>query len=209
VLALVPEDSSTAKLELGDVLTVAQLIEGMMLPSGNDAAKLLATEVGRKIAGDPALLPADAITVFVSEMNYQAQALGLTGTRFANPDGYHDENHYSCFNDLVTIAKLALVNETIMNCSTRPYAHIVPLQGKEKDWINTNFLVNPEYEYYCPYAVGLKTGQTDAAGKCQLSAFDIEGHQYIIGVFGSTGFNERLDDTLQLLNAKVIGQSTP
>ena len=209
VLDMVPADSSTAKLELGDVLTVAQLIEGMMLPSGNDAAKLLAVEVGRKAAGDTTLTPAAAIEAFVAEMNYQAQALGLTGTHFANPDGYHDDNHYSCFDDLVTIAKLALVNETIMNCSTLPEKHIVPVVGEEKDWINTNFLVNPAYEYYCPYAIGLKTGQTDAAGKCQLSAFDFEGHEYIIGVFGSAGFNERLDDTLQLLNAKVMQQSNP
>lgn len=209
VLALVPEDSSTAKLELGDVLTVAQLIEGMMLPSGNDAAKLLATSVGRFIAEDPDLAPADAVALFVEEMNYQAQKLGLTGTHFVNPDGYHHEDHYSNFNDLVTIAKLAMVNEPIMNCSTMPKKTVTPVVGMDKEWINTNFLVNPAYEYYCPYAIGLKTGQTEAAGKCQLSAFDIEGRQYIIGVFGSAGFNERLDDTLQLLNAKVMGQPTP
>lgn len=209
VLALVPEDSSTAKLKAGEVLTVAQLIEGMILPSGNDAAKLLAVAVGRIVARDPALPAEEAISRFVAEMNYQAQALGLTGTHFANPDGYHDDDHYSNFTDLITIAKLALVNETIMNCAAIPTSHIIPVQGEEKDWINTNFLINPDYEYYCPYAVGLKTGQTEAAGKCQLSAFEIEGRQYIIGVFGSAGFNERLDDTLQLFNARVIGQSTP
>lgn len=209
VLAMIPEDSSTAGLKAGEVLSVSQLIEGMLLPSGNDAAHMIAMAAGRELAGDPELPVADAVAVFVDEMNKQAKNYGLNGTRFANPDGYHHEEHYTTIRDLATIGELALRNELIMSFATVAKATITPVLGEEKEWLNTNLLINPEYEYYCPYAVGLKTGQTDAAGKCQLSAFDIDGKQYIIGVFGSAGFNERLDDTLQLFNSKVIANLDP
>ncbi len=206
ILERIPEDASTAKLEAGDIMTVDMLLQGMVMPSGNDAAYLIATEAGRQIAGNSDLSIDDSIAAFVEEMNRQAQELGLTGTHFENPDGYHSENHYTNFNDLVAIAKLSLKNEKLMEYAGTPKATVQPVFGHPKDWINTNLLVNPETDYYCPYAVGLKTGQTDAAGSCLLSAFDIEGYQYIVGVFGSPTFNDKLDDTLQLFNQVVMEQ---
>ena len=204
ILERIPEDASTAKLEDGDVMTVEMLVQGMLMPSGNDAAYMIATEAGREIAGNPDLDIDAAVETFVLEMNRQAEVLGMTGTRYENPDGYHSEGHYTNFDDLVTVAKLVLENETIMKYAAIPKAAVQPVVGSDKDWINTNLLVNPETDYYCPYAIGLKTGQTDAAGSCLLSAFDIEGHKYIIGVFGSPLFNDKLDDTLQILNTYVM-----
>ena len=204
ILDRIPEDASTAKLEAGDICTVEMLLEAMLLPSGNDAAYMIATEAGREIAGNPDLGIDEALAAFVEEMNRQAQELGMTGTRFVNPDGYHHEEHYTNFNDLVTVAKLSLENETVMRYSTVPKETAQPVFGHPKEWINTNLLVNPETIYYCPYAIGLKTGQTDAAGSCLLAAFDVEGRQYIVGVFGSTSFDDKLDDTLQIFNTHVI-----
>lgn len=206
ILDRIPEDASTADLKEGDLMTVETLLQGMIMPSGNDAAYLIATQTGREIAGDPDLGIDEAIAVFVEEMNRQALALGLTGTHFENPDGYHSDGHYTNFNDLVEIAKLSLKNEKLMEFARLPKATVLPVLGEKKEWINTNLLVNPETDYYCPYAIGLKTGQTQAAGSCLLSAFDIEGHQYIIGVFGSPKFNDKLDDTLQLFNEIVMEQ---
>lgn len=206
ILDRIPEDASVAKLEKGDVMTVEMLIEGMLLPSGNDAAYLIATEAGREISGNPDLPVDEAVAVFVEEMNRQAKLLGMADTHFVNPDGWHDEDHYTNFTDLITLAKLSLENETIMRYTNIPKVTVQPVVGEEKEWINTNLLVNPETVYYCPYTVGLKTGQTEAAGSCLLSAFDVEGRIYIIGVFGSPTFNDKLDDTIQLFNTKVIGQ---
>lgn len=206
ILDRIPEDASVAKLEKGDILTVDMLLEGMLLPSGNDAAYLIATEAGREIAKNPDLSVDEAIAAFVAEMNRQAQALGMTGTLYQNPDGWHDEAHYTNFNDLVTLAKLALENDIVKKYGTVPKTTVSPVFGHEKEWINTNLLVNPETTYYCPYAIGLKTGQHEAAGSCLLSAFDIEGRIYIIGVFGSPEFEDKLDDTLQLLNDVVMTQ---
>ena len=72
-------------------------------------------------------------------------------------------------------------------------------QGEEVEWKNTNLLIDPESDYYCPYAIGLKTGQTYAAGSCLLSAFDYHGRSLIIGVFGCPEEEDRFADTLQLL----------
>ena len=206
ILERIPEDASTAKLETGDVMRVDMLIQGMLMPSGNDAAYMIATEAGREIAKNPDLTIDEAVAVFVEEMNRQAAELGMTGTHYMNPDGWHDENHYTNFNDLVTVAKLALDNPLIMEYTKIPKVTVTPEVGESKEWINTNLLVNPETIYYVPYTIGLKTGQTDAAGSCLLTAFDIEGCRYIIGVFGSPTFNDKLDDTIQIFNAAIFGQ---
>lgn len=202
-LDLVVWGSSVAKIKKGDVLSVEQLIEAMLLPSGNDAAYMLACQVGRMIQNNPNLSARSAYQAFVAEMNTQAAALGMTGTHFTNPDGIHDTNHYTTFGDLAILGKLAMGNATIMK-----YAVItkeqVTLHGENIEWKNTNKLINPELPYYCPYAVGLKTGQTPSAGSCLLSAFRVEGKELLIGVFGCPEEDDRFDDTLQLFNQIVL-----
>lgn len=199
VLNLVGPGSSVAEIKKGDTLTVEQLVEAMLLPSGNDASYMLAAEAGWIIAGDRSISPSRAVQKFVDEMNGQARAKGMTGTHFTNPDGYHDYNHYTNHKDMVTIGKLAMENSTIMKYAVVPTEEVV-LGGETKQWKNTNQLINPESEYYCPYATGLKTGQTPSAGSCLLSSFDVKGQKYLIGVFGCPDIEDRFADTLQLLN---------
>lgn len=203
VLELVPAGSSVANLQQGDVLTVERLVEAMLLPSGNDAAYVLACAAGRAIRNKPDMWGSYAVAAFVSEMNTQAKAIGMTGTHFVNPDGIHSDNHYSTFADLVIMGKLAMANETVMKYAATPKDRIY-LHGVFLDWKNTNILINPESDYYCPYAVGLKTGQTPYAGACLLSAFRIHGRELIIGVFGCPKERDRFDDTLHLFNQIVL-----
>ena len=202
-LDLVAWGSSVAKIRKGDVLTVQQLTEAMLLPSGNDASYLLAAEAGRAIKKNTQLSAEAAVQAFVAEMNTQAQALGMTGTHFVNPDGIHDTNHYTTFADLAILGKLAMANETIMRYAVLPKDQIT-LHEETIDWKNTNELVNPESPYYCPYAVGLKTGQTPSAGSCLLSAFRMDDYELLIGVFGCPEEEDRFDDTLQLYNQIVL-----
>lgn len=203
VLDLVAWGSSVADLQLGDSLTAEQLIEAMLLPSGNDAAYVLAAAAGREIAGNPSLPASEAVSMFMFVMNARVVELGMTDSHFVNPDGIHDGNHYMTFSDLAVLGKLSMENETIMK-----YANIakeqVTLHGEEVEWKNTNALINPETEYYCQYAVGLKTGQTPSAGSCLLSAFRMDEHELIIGVFGCPEIDDRFDDTLQLFNEVVL-----
>lgn len=199
-LELVGVGSSIAEIEEGNVLSVEMLVEAMLLPSGNDAAYILAAEAGRKLKEDTSISASAAVSAFLKEMNGQARALGMSGTHFTNPDGYHDYDHYTTYADLVTIGNLALKNETIMKHAAVSSDNAVFESGQTKKWKNTNSLVDPKSEYYCPYATGLKTGQTPSAGSCLLSSFDAEGRQYLIGVFGCPEIEDRFEDTLQLLN---------
>lgn len=218
VLDKVVWGSSVADIQLGDSLTVEQLIEAMLLPSGNDAAYVLAAAAGRAILNQPTAGSTIAVEMFMAEMNAKAVSLGMMESHFVNPDGIHDSQHYMSFQDLATLGKLALENPTIMkyaNLAVGNNPNYTPPaegatesteDGAPKQWKNTNELIHPESEYYCPYAVGLKTGQTPAAGSCLLSAFDYKGEKFVIGVFGCPEVDDRFDDTLQLFN-KTIGVS--
>ena len=203
VLDLVAWGSSVAKIKKGDTLTAGQLVEAMLLPSGNDAAYMLACEAGRVMKGNPNLSPSAAVQAFMTQMNAQAKAVGMTNTHFVNPDGIHDSQHYTTFADLAILGKLSMENETIMKHAITPNKD-VQLHGETITWKNTNALVNPTTEYYCPYAVGLKTGQTPSAGSCLLSAFRKGDTELIIGVFGCPEEEDRFDDTLQLFNQIVL-----
>ena len=203
VLDLVAWGSSVAKIKKGDTLTAGQLVEAMLLPSGNDAAYMLACEAGRVMKGNPNLSPSAAVQAFMTQMNAQAKAVGMTSTHFVNPDGIHDSQHYTTFADLAILGKLSMENETIMKHAITPNRD-VQLHGETITWKNTNALVNPTTEYYCPYAVGLKTGQTPSAGSCLLSAFRKGDTELIIGVFGCPEEEDRFDDTLQLFNQIVL-----
>ena len=202
-LELVAWGSSVAKIKTGDVLTVQQLIEAMLLPSGNDAAYLLACEAGRVIKNNSSLSAYSAVQAFVAQMNTKAKALGMTGTNFVNPDGIHNKNHYTTFADLTVLGKLAMADKTVMQYASMAKDQVV-LHDQTIEWKNTNALIDPESPYYCPYAVGLKTGQTPSAGSCLLSAFRMDGRELLIGVFGCPKETDRFDDTLQLFNKIVL-----
>ena len=200
-LNMVVAGSSVAGLKKGDQITVSRLIEAMMLPSGNDAAYVLAVEAGRVLAGKSASAQA-AANAFVAEMNRQAKLLGMKNTNFANPDGIHKSNHYSSFADLALLGMLSMEDPVLLQWAGTPTDTITLTEG-EVLWKNTNALIHPESEYYCPYAIGLKTGQTPSAGSCLLSAFRYEGKTYVIGVFGCPEVEDRFADTLQLFNEAI------
>lgn len=182
-LKLVEEGSSLANLQKGDKLTVAQLIAGMMLPSGNDAAQVAAVAAGRVIAGDDDLQYEKAVAVFVKEMNAQAEALGMENSHFANPDGWHNENHYTTMADLVKLSEKVLAEPEITK-HTCLAGSTVSLAGRKQTWYNSNLLLHSQNENYISATIGLKTGFTTPAGNCLISAFFEEDRVILIGVFG-------------------------
>lgn len=203
-LTLVQPDSSVAWLQEGDQLTVSQLVAAMMLPSGNDAAQTAAVATGRAIAENQNLTPTEASQVFVKEMNKYAQLLGMTGTHFANADGFHDPDHYTTMEDLRILAEKILAEPTIVSYTSRTEETVNLLEG-ERTWKNTNFLLHPQLETYLPATIGLKTGYTGAAGSCLMSAFFMEDRLLIIGVFGAPAHtDDRYLDTVELFNTTLI-----
>lgn len=200
-LDLVHAGSSIAYVSRGSQIQVKMLVEGMMLPSGNDAAMVLAAAAGRVIAQDENLSAADAVAVFVDEMNRHAEELGFVKTHFANPDGWHTGTHYTCLQDLARIAGLALENETIRKYMRMHDDETHFYSGQYVMWENTNLLLDPDGAYYRTDAIGMKTGYTRPAGYSLMSAFTYEEGAIVVGLFGYTDKYERFPDAIRLVTA--------
>ena len=186
---LVALDASIAGLRVGTTWTVEALAYGALLPSGCDASYSLAAAAGRKILADPTASTNKAIAAFMDECNLIAEELGMTNTHFVTPDGYHDWDHYISIRGYMIIARLILEHELLSAIVKTPQATITyhNKYGTPYTTImrNTNRTLHADQpELYRPEAVGLKTGSTSAAGKCLLTAYQLEGGYLIVGVFG-------------------------
>lgn len=198
-LGFLQPGSSTAFIALDSRLTVEMLIEGMLLPSGNDAALVLAAAVGRHLLNEKKATASQAVARFVEEMNRAAKALDLQNSHFENPDGYHAQQHYSCPEDLAKIAWLALDEPVIRRCMELQKDKVTFVSGETLVWENTNRLLNPKSDYYCPEAVGMKTGYTSMAGYCLMAAFG--ENPLVVGIFGAKEPLSRYENAAALYDA--------
>lgn len=200
-LELVQSGSSVAGLEAGDRLTVSQLIAGMLLPSGNDAAQTVAAAAGRRIAGDESISCEAAVAEFVAQMNRQAEVLGMANSHFENPDGFHHDNHYTTVDDLVILCREVLAIPAILEFASQA-EYSVELPERTLEWKNSNLLLDETMEMYLPNAIGLKTGYTSEAGNCLISALFMEDRVWLIGVFGCPEqTQDRYLDTIAIYEA--------
>lgn len=196
-LTLINPYSSVAGLKQGYQLTVERCVECMMLPSGNDAAYVLAVATGRKLGGS-GLGAQAALDLFMDEVNRIAQQVGMKDTHFTSPDGTDSADHYTTAHDLMIMAKLASQNGTILKY-TSVYKETVTLtSGHTLTLKNSNLLLDPTSKYYEARACGFKTGTTSKAGACLLSAFRKGNSFILIGTFGCPANADRYEDTLHL-----------
>ena len=150
-------EGSSIYLQAGEVLTVEDLLYGMMLHSGNDAAVALA------------LACSDDLKEFVDLMNLQAQKLGLKHTHFDNPNGLDGDTHYSTAYDLALLTRYALKNGD--------FVRIVSTKTKT---IGCRCLTNHnKLLWMVDGAMGVKTGFTKAAGRILVSAAEQKGRRLI------------------------------
>ena len=149
-------DSSSAGIKEGETVTVEDLLYGLMLPSGNEAAYMLA----RHVAG--------SYEAFVDMMNKRAEELGCTGTHFVNPCGLHDDNHYTTARDLYKIAYAAMQDETFADIAdTVQWNMSKTNMQEERKVLTTNQLIFSSYQPWAyAYCKGIKTGHTSEAGNC-------------------------------------------
>lgn len=164
----VPADASSAFLVAGETLTLKQLLYGLMLPSGADAALVIATAVG------------GSTEHFVTLMNLFAERLHLFETHYDNPHGLNlasDQNHYSSASDLVRLAEYAMqIPFFAQVVKTQTYSLPATAQHMVHQWTNTNTLLSTYRG-----TLGVKTGSTDAAGFCLVFAATRAGH-HLFGV---------------------------
>ena len=171
----VPEGYSNANLQVGEELTIKDLLYVLMIPSANEAANVLAEHI------------AGSVESFATMMNTRAEELGCETTHFVNPNGIHNDDHYSSAYDLYLIAKEAMKNETFRKIvsttkCTLPATDKYP--ENDRTFVNTNKLIvynnsNRADNYYYKNAIGIKTGFTSQAGNCLISAASKDGVEYI------------------------------
>lgn len=157
-------EGTTMGLQPGDSVTLHQLAAGMLLPSGNDAANAAAVEI------------AGSEEAFVRLMNQRAAELGLENTQYRNPSGLDAEGHYSSARDLATLAAHALENEDFADIVSKQEIRMV---FGNPPYNRSLYTTNKLLERY-PYAIGVKTGYTDDAGLCLVTAAEKDGTRLII-----------------------------
>lgn len=160
--ALITEGSSMG-LRYGERVSKRELCYGMMLPSGNDAANT------------SALLISGSFEEFARKMNNRAAELGMTNSNFVTPSGLHDDEHYSTAYDMALLTREALKNGFFSEiCKTKSITLSSDGMETDKYLSNTNRLLS-KYQY----SIGVKTGFTDEAGRCLVSAAEKDGVKLI------------------------------
>ena len=150
-------DGSSIYLKAGDRLTVEELLYGLMLRSGNDAAETLADYC------------AGSIDNFVEMMNERAAQLGLRNTHFANPHGLHDPDHYTSAYDLCALSCYAMRNERFRKIVSTQFITVGVGENK-RYWSNKNKILHT-----FSGGNGIKTGYTKDAGRCLVASATREG----------------------------------
>jgi serine-type D-Ala-D-Ala carboxypeptidase (penicillin-binding protein 5/6) len=174
VLAYVAKyQAESAGLRPGDVVTVRDLLEAMLLESGCDAAYVLAITYG------------PGMTAFLAKMNATARQLGMFHTHFTSPDGLPYPTEYSTFStpaDLLTLGLAAMKSPVFRSIVDQPFFHVAAKKGLHHAywWDNDNDLIG---NY--PGADGIKTGYTNAAKHCLLFEAVRHGVTLIGDVLGS------------------------
>ena len=185
-------DGSNIALKPGEIMSVENLLKGMLVVSGNDAAMAIAYHVA---GGNDA---------FCQRMNEKATAIGLEGTHFVNPHGLHDDNHYTTASDLAKLSSVAMKNDTFRKMADIAHIKIPPtnMTEKERYYINTNALLSAlKYrDYYYKGTTGIKTGTTDAAGSCLVASARRNEMELISVVLNAEKATDTYMDSIRLFD---------
>ena len=185
----VPKDSSLVPVYPGERMTLRDLLYGLMIRSGNDAANAVA------------VLTLGSVSRFVEEMNRKAWQLGLAGTHFENPHGYHSAQHVSTARDLATLARYGLHNNDFLSISASLEYTLPETSRREPLVIRDNSeLLQPDSPHYYPAAYGIKSGYTRAAGFCYVGAAAQGQRQLIAVVMDCRTRSMAWDDMKRLFN---------
>lgn len=190
----IEEGSSVCDIKEGDVLSLRQLLYGLLIASGNDAGMMIAEHVGGSVEN------------FVAMMNEEAAALGATSTHFTNPHGLTDPDHYTTVYDIYLMFREAMKYDVFMDIISRTnyYAEYSRYDGSPVavTWESTNHYFTGLAESPDDIVVyGGKTGTTEEAGAClALLAKDLYGNPYLSIILHSGSKDSLYEEMNQLLS---------
>lgn len=172
---------NTMDLESGERITVRNLLYGLLISSGNDAAFVLANNYSGGYEG------------FIDKMNGKAQDLNLNKTHFTNPSGLDDQGHMSTARDLAVISREVVKNEFFRNVVQTKNLVVSDVEGIISHRLsNTNELLG-----FYPDVVGIKTGTTELAGEVLITLVDRNGRQVLVLLMNS---KDRYGETTRILD---------
>lgn len=174
-------NGSRLGLKTGDKITINDLLYGLMLCSGNDAAIQIAVSIGGSVEG------------FAELMNKKAEELGLKDTHFITPHGLDQNEHYTTAYELALITDYALGIEEISK-AVRTESYTVMINNNSKTINNTNELLG-----YLNGVNGVKTGFTNGAGRCLVTSVERDGFSIITVVLGADTKKIRTKDSIDLI----------
>lgn len=160
------------KLRTGEEVNFEDLINGMMMASGNDAAVAVAEHIGGSEEG------------FAAMMNTKATQLGMKNTHFIVPHGMHTEGHVTTARDMALLTMAAMKNPQFVQI-VKQTSYTMPATNKSNSRVvkNTNKLLQSDSSSYYQYATGIKTGSTPAAGDCLVASASKNGMDLICLIF--------------------------
>ncbi|MBU1200701.1 D-alanyl-D-alanine carboxypeptidase [Patescibacteria group bacterium] len=171
---------NTMNLKPGDRLTTIDLIYGLLVASGNDAALALAENFP------------GGYSQFIVAMNKKAERLNLKQTHFNNVSGVEDVGHFSSAQDLSQLTQFALKNVTFRQAVSTKYKEITSVNGNQYPLTSTNELLG-----VVPGVLGVKTGWTPEAGECLITLVNQDNRPILITVLGS---EDRFGKTKQIIS---------
>jgi len=177
---------STMNLQAGDTLTLGSLLQGLLIPSGNDAGMAIARLEGTKL---PDAAQVGGVAAFVAEMNRVGISLGLTGTKAVNPHGLDASGMVTTATDLAVLAERVLADPVLAPIVRTKETKAVSQFGSYP-LVNTNELLGT------PGVIGVKTGTEDSVGQNLVLAVNEGNHRLIITIIGS---DDRYADARTLL----------
>lgn len=180
--------SSHVGIKSGEQMSLRDLLYGMMLMSGNDAANVIAQYVG------------GTIPEFVERLNVYLKDLGCCDTHFVNPNGLHHPNHVTTAYDMALITQEAM-KHPIFRQIVRTVQYTRPQTNKQapSPWIQMNKLLR-QGPYFYPQAIGVKTGYTSDAKQTLVGAAEKNGRMLISVILGCAKANEKFADSITLFN---------
>ena len=189
-ISMIPAGYVVAPLSVGEKMKVEDLLHALMLKSANDAAYVLAEHVG------------GSIDKFSDMMNNKAKEIGCKNSHFVNPNGIHNDEHYTTAYDMYLISDYAMKNETFAKIVST-YEYTLPATNKYKNtdrvMKNSNNFVNPNSSYYNKSVKGIKTGTTTQAGNCLITYASKDGLDFINVVLGAETSNGKFDETNKMI----------
>lgn len=193
-LSGLPEDGSNISLKAGENMTLGELLKGLLIASGNDAASVIANRIGQGAEN------------FVAMMNNRAAELSLTNTHFVNPHGLHNDEHYTSAEDLAKISREVMKYDEFRDIVDCAHIKIAPTNmSEERYYINTNNLVSKLRfpDYYYDKATGIKTGSTSQAGNCLVSSAKDGEKEFVAVVLNAESIKVSHNDSKAILQYGV------